>query len=210
MNAKRLLLAGLIFGILATWAVAEGPAPAVPAPFDLARANLNPNSDHSQAQVTAGTAESFHISPGPPRPDYADMLARIKEKSDAFSFFLSAVSKAHLEHLLSSKGPFTLFLPTDEAFSKMPKDEREAILNDPTKCQEFVMAHLVRGKVRAQELAGAGVVTTAQGAAVSVVKDEGNVWVGNARIVFRDVPAQNGLIQVVNAVLQPGIQVALH
>jgi uncharacterized surface protein with fasciclin (FAS1) repeats len=205
MRRRTCLLTVVALAVLFTMSAV---AQSAPGSFEMARAGATPgNPDRFEPLPQAGGSPSC---PTPSRRESpADMLSRITEKSAAFSTFLTAVSKAELQKLLKSEGPFTLFLPTNEAFAKMPPEVLEGILNNPEKCREFLLAHLVRGKVTTDDLRSAGAVTTAQGTTLAVSASEEGIKVENARVIFRDIPAKNGVIQVVDAVLTPGIQVAL-
>ena len=47
-----------------------------------------------------------------------------------FKTLVKAVQEAGLVETLSSEGPYTVFAPTDEAFSKLPAGTLENILQD--------------------------------------------------------------------------------
>ncbi len=52
------------------------------------------------------------------------------QAAGSFSTLLEAVEKAGLADTLRGQGPFTIFAPTDEAFSKVPKEQLDALLAD--------------------------------------------------------------------------------
>ena len=47
-----------------------------------------------------------------------------------FKTLATALQAAGLIDTLKSKGPFTVFAPTDAAFAKIPKDQLDALLKD--------------------------------------------------------------------------------
>jgi uncharacterized surface protein with fasciclin (FAS1) repeats len=51
--------------------------------------------------------------------------------------FMSAVKTAGLTDTLTSKGPFTVFAPTDEAFKKLSSGALEALIKDTAKLMAF-------------------------------------------------------------------------
>lgn len=152
----------------------------------------------------------YYQAPYQPRNAEKSILSRVRENPAAFSTFLAIVRTADLEHFLQSQGPYTLFLPTNQAFAKMSPEYREALLANRDMCREFVLAHIVLGRVDSGELEGAGSMTTAQGLTLTALDDCGDIWVQNAWVIQSDIQAGNGIIHVVDTALTPGMQVVLN
>ena len=72
--------------------------------------------------------------------------------ADSFKTLVAAVKAAGLEDTLRSKGPFTVFAPTDEAFSKLPAGTVDSLLKPENrgKLQSILTYHVVSGKVMAR------------------------------------------------------------
>ncbi len=119
----------------------------------------------------------------------------------SFKTLVTAVQAAGLVETLKSKGPFTVFAPTDEAFAKIPKADLDALLKDKAKLSAVLTYHVVPGVVLAKDVK-AGDVVTVQGSKVQITKD-GGVKVNNAKVVSTDVMASNGVIHVIDTVLMP-------
>src|SRR5690606_32472615 len=68
---------------------------------------------------------------------------------------VAAVKAADLVDVLSSKGPFTVFAPTNEAFDKLPKGTVETLLKPENKLtlQNILKYHVVAGKWSAKDIA---------------------------------------------------------
>ena len=185
----------------------------------VARAPNSPDLDRTDIMepVFGGASHSafspnshYYQAPYQPRNGEKSILSRVRENPAAFSTFLALVHNAGLERFLQSKGPYTLFLPTNEAFAKMSQEQLQALLSNRDECREFVLAHIVLGRVASDELEGAGSMTTAQGLTVTALDDCGDIWVQNAWVIQSDVQAGNGIIHVVGTVLTPGMQVVLN
>lgn len=73
--------------------------------------------------------------------------------SGMFNTLVTAVKVAGLVETLKSLGPFTVFAPTDEAFAKLPKDERDMLLKDILKLKAILTFHVAEGKLMASDLA---------------------------------------------------------
>jgi transforming growth factor-beta-induced protein len=116
---------------------------------------------------------------------------------------LAALDAAGLTCTLKGEGPFTVFAPTDEAFSALPEGTVEALLKDTCTLREILLYHVVDGKLTASEVVNLKSIETLQGEEVPVkVTDEG-VFVGDAKIIVTDIKASNGIIHKIDAVLIP-------
>ena len=62
-----------------------------------------------------------------------------------FNTFLDAVEKAGLTNLLTTEGPYRIYAPTDEAFSKLPEGELDALMADPEALENLLRAHIIEG-----------------------------------------------------------------
>ena len=82
--------------------------------------------------------------------DIVDVAAGNK----SFRTLVAAVKAAGLVETLKSKGPFTVFAPTDEAFSKLPKGTVESLLKPENKKKlvSILTYHVLPGKVQAKDL----------------------------------------------------------
>jgi uncharacterized surface protein with fasciclin (FAS1) repeats len=120
----------------------------------------------------------------------------------SFKTLLTAIEAAGLTDTLRGEGPFTVFAPTDEAFAKLPKETLAALLKDKAKLTAILTYHVVAGKVMAADVVKLTEAKTVQGQSVKIAAS-GGVMVDNAKVVKTDVPATNGIIHVIDAVLLP-------
>lgn len=133
-------------------------------------------------------------------------------ESGKFKTLVAAVQAAGLVETLMSPGPFTVFAPTDEAFSKLPPGTVDALLKDIPKLKNILLYHVVSGKVmskQAIELAKSQAparVPTVQGSKIELsvkgmLKD--SLYVNNAKVIMPDIEASNGVIHVIDTVILP-------
>jgi uncharacterized surface protein with fasciclin (FAS1) repeats len=124
-----------------------------------------------------------------------------------FKTFLSAVDKANIRTLQQMVGDFTLFAPTDEAFGKLPAGILDGIMADNARLQELVYYHITPGKYTAKKLGALKACKTfcptANPQLLDLEKVGDKYKVNTANIIKADVPAGNGIIQVIDAVLIP-------
>ena len=120
----------------------------------------------------------------------------------SFNTLVTAITTDGLDTALKGDGPFTVFAPTDEAFSKLPSGAVEELLEDVIKLRNVLEYHVVSGKINAIDLVKLQKLTTTQGKDIKV-NAENDVKVNDAYIVTSDVEADNGVIHVIDNVLFP-------
>lgn len=125
--------------------------------------------------------------------------------SDDLSTLVGLIKAADLVKTLEGKGPFTVFAPTNEAFSKMGKDKL-ADLKKPEnreKLKKLILFHVVSGDISSAKLADMSRVKTEEGDSLAVTKRNGKIYVGNAQVVGADMDASNGVIHLIDKALMP-------
>ncbi|MFW9907341.1 MAG: fasciclin domain-containing protein [Candidatus Thorarchaeota archaeon] len=128
----------------------------------------------------------------------------VETAKDAGSFktLLAAAAAADLVGTLTSKGPFTVFAPTDEAFAKLPEGTVESLLKNKKKLAQILTYHVVPGKVMAKDVLNLKKAKTVQGQEITIDTSSG-VKVDNANVVQTDIETSNGVIHVIDSVILP-------
>jgi uncharacterized surface protein with fasciclin (FAS1) repeats len=123
----------------------------------------------------------------------------------SFTTLAKALDAAGLVGTLEGKGPFTVFAPTDEAFAKLPAGTLEMLLKpeNKAKLQRILTYHVVDGKVMASDVVKMYSAKAVSGDTMTIVTRDGGVTVDGANVVKTDIPASNGVIHVIDAVLLP-------
>ena len=130
---------------------------------------------------------------------------------------VAAVKAADLVETLQSKGPFTVFAPTNAAFDKLPKGTIETLLKPENKklLQTILTYHVVSGKLNAYDIAklikegnGKAVLKTVSGGALTAWMKGKDLYItdenGSAsKVTIADVNQSNGVIHVVDTVVTP-------
>ena len=130
-------------------------------------------------------------------------IVAVAQGNEDFSTLVAAITAAGLGEALSGEGPFTVFAPTNAAFEALPAGLLEKLLLPENKevLAQILKYHVVAGKVMAADVA-AGDVETLEGSTFTIAT-EGGVMVNTANVTATDVPASNGVIHVIDAVLVP-------
>ncbi|QDU47473.1 Immunogenic protein MPT70 precursor [Symmachiella dynata] len=123
----------------------------------------------------------------------------------SFKTLAAALQAADLVEALKSEGPFTVFAPTDEAFSKLPKGTVETLLKPENKDQlvSILTYHVTKGIVPAAKVVELKGAKTLNGQQVDIAVADGNVKVDDANVVKTDIRCSNGIIHVIDQVILP-------
>lgn len=137
--------------------------------------------------------------------------------SPDFKTLVTAVKAAKLTDTLASKGPFTVFAPTNDAFAKLDAGTVENLLKPENRDQltRILTYHVVSGKVTAADLLqqiqagnGQATLTTVEGSTLTaklqgdsvVLVDENN---RTSVVTKTDLEQSNGVIHVIDTVVLP-------
>ncbi len=122
-----------------------------------------------------------------------------------FTIFLAAVKAANLGDLLTQSPQITVFAPTDDAFAKLPRGAIQDMLRPENreKTRALLMHHIVVGRVVARDFLGKRMEAATADGALVLIDATKTVMIDNARLVKADIPADNGIIHVIDTVLTP-------
>jgi transforming growth factor-beta-induced protein len=148
--------------------------------------NTNASEKMNLENKTAGTVVDIAIS----NPD--------------FSLLVEAVSKAGLVEALSSDGPFTVFAPTNDAFTNLFAKLGINGIADLTVDQlmPILTYHVVSGEVKSTDLSNGMVNTLNENNQLKVDLADG-VKINTSNVIAADIQGKNGIIHVIDAVLLP-------
>jgi len=123
---------------------------------------------------------------------------------------VAAVKAAGLVDTLQSKGPFTVFAPTNAAFGKLPAGTVDTLVKPENKATltKILTYHVVAGKLEAASLTDGKKLKTVEGEDLTVKLKDGKVWIvdakgGTSMVTIANVNQSNGVIHVVDTVLMP-------
>jgi uncharacterized surface protein with fasciclin (FAS1) repeats len=129
-------------------------------------------------------------------------IAEIVSEGNAFSTLAAGLKEAGLIDMLAGSGPFTVFLPSDEAFKKLPHGAIDALMKDKAKLKTVLSYHVVAGHWLAKNLKP-GNLKCMEGSALQIKISGASIEVNEARVLGADVMATNGVVHIVDAVLLP-------
>jgi len=127
--------------------------------------------------------------------------------TDEFNVLLEAVVAAELDDDLAGAGPFTVFAPTDAAFTALLNAlniNKADLLADRPNLDNILLQHVIGSEidsVTAFAANGADVQTLNPSEKVTVAIVDGELTIEGATVVITDVQASNGVIHVIDTVI---------
>jgi uncharacterized surface protein with fasciclin (FAS1) repeats len=146
-----------------------------------------------------------------------DIIENITQ-SQEYTTLVSVIEDAGLTETFKSKGPITVFAPTNKAFERMPAGELDTLLkaNHKDDLSYLLTYHAIAGRVTAREIEkkirannGEATFITLAGSKLTAKIDENRNIVlidenGGESIVSKfDIQQSNGILHIVTSVLVP-------
>ncbi len=133
-----------------------------------------------------------------------DLTAVLEAQANAKTF-LELISTTDLaKQLRSTDGAgFTLLVPTDDAFAKVPKATLDKLKKNPAELERVLKYHIITGTNDVGKLGNFRTAPTALGKDVDVKVEESEVKIGGARLLENDIKASNGYVHMIDKVLMP-------
>ncbi|WP_026451527.1 fasciclin domain-containing protein [Aequorivita capsosiphonis] len=144
------------------------------------------------------------------------IAAKAMGNSD-LSTLVGALQAADLADTFKGEGEYTVFAPTNEAFSKVPKATLDNLMKpeNKEKLQALLKYHVLQGKMNSTDVlakikdAGGKLdVTTLNGEVLTLSEKDGKVMVKDAKgntatVTGADMDASNGVVHTIDKVLMP-------
>jgi uncharacterized surface protein with fasciclin (FAS1) repeats len=140
--------------------------------------------------------------------DELQSIVDIALEDARFGTLVDALTRADLVTTLEGDGPFTVFAPTNEAFTAFLAAAGFASLDDvPVDVlTNILLNHVVGGKVMSTDLSAGYISTLATESSTgnnisALVSLDGGVFINSTEVTEADVEATNGVIHVVSSVI---------
>ena len=165
---------------------------------------------------------SAQTQPASPQPATAQtgqngtVVDLVKAQPDV-STLVSAVEAAGMVETLSGDGPYTIFAPSNEAFTKLPAGKAQELMQPDAKRElnGILYNHVIQGNLDLNALTaaiekGGGTATlkTVAGGTLKATLDNGKVVLTDekgikATVISAEKKAKNGVVYVIDSVLIP-------
>lgn len=132
-------------------------------------------------------------------------VVKIAVGSKDHTTLVAALKQAEYVTSLSNAGPFTVFAPTNDAFNKLPAGTVDGLMKDDKKAdlQNILEYHVAVGVYKTENMQDGQTINMANLDNITLSMKDGKVMVNGSANVVATIPASNGIIYVVDAVLLP-------
>ncbi len=132
-------------------------------------------------------------------------VVKVAVSSKDHTTLVAALKQADLVTSLSNAGPFTVFAPTNAAFEKLPAGTVDGLMKDDKKedLQNILQYHVAVSAMKAESFKDGQVLGMVNGDNATINIKDGKVMLNNSATIVASIPASNGMIHVIDAVLLP-------
>jgi uncharacterized surface protein with fasciclin (FAS1) repeats len=132
-------------------------------------------------------------------------VVKIAVSSKDHTTLVAALKQAEYVDDLSNAGPFTVFAPTNDAFNKLPAGTVDGLMKDDKKAdlQNILEYHVAVGVYKTENMQDGQKINMANLGDITLSVKDGKVVVNGVANIVASIPAANGIIHVVDAVLLP-------
>ena len=134
-----------------------------------------------------------------------NMVADVIINSEDHTLLEAALGAAGLVDPLSGEGPFTVFAPTDDAFTTLTEAlgiTAEELVAMPV-FWDVLQYHVVGAEAYSTDLSDGQEIETLLGENLTVSITADGVFINNAQVIVADLTADNGVVHVIDAMLIP-------
>lgn len=113
-------------------------------------------------------------------PDLSSFLAAFDGRgltSDSETFYefntlVDALEATELDSTLAEGGPYTIFVPTDQAFGALPEGTLDTLMDDPDALRSVLLNHVVEGSLTYDDIVEAGTLTSLAGEELTITPSD--------------------------------------
>ncbi len=172
--------------------------------FAAALSSCNNKTEESSASTDNATEEVVGQSAVQDNQSQKDVV-KVAVGSPDHTTLVAAVKAAEYVDVLSNAGPFTVFAPTNAAFEKLPAGTVNGLLKPEAKndLRNILEYHVTTSSLKEEYLKDGMTIGMVNGGNVKVSKGaDGKIKINDANVLGA-VPASNGMVYVLDAVLLP-------
>lgn len=120
-----------------------------------------------------------------------------------FSAFSRMMASSGANEVFDREGPFTVFVPTNDAFGKVPDKEMNQLLSQvgQPRLKALLTYHIIHGKVMAGNVASKMTRESMTGEEISFA-DKNGLKVNKSGLQARNIEASNGVVHALDTVLE--------
>ena len=150
---------------------------------------------------------NVNAAPGDNNNETLNIVEHVNASEQLKTLF-ATVRVSDLTEILQSDGPFTIFAPSDEAFSKLPEGMLLSLINPDNKEEliKLLANHVIIGEINSSDLTSGMITKNVQGNSMKIYVSGDVVKINGSRIMTSDIKASNGIVHVVDQVILPPLK----
>lgn len=131
-------------------------------------------------------------------------IVSIALASSDHTTLVAAIRAADYVTAVAASGPLTVFAPTNEAFAALPAGTLDSLLEpqNADRLREILKYHVTTSALTTRSFRDGQTLGMANGAKATIHVDGDQVTIDGAK-VLASIPASNGIVHVIDAVLLP-------
>lgn len=135
-------------------------------------------------------------------------VVKVAAGSAEHTTLVAAVKQAELVDALSNAGPFTVFAPVNAAFDKLPAGTVDNLMKPENKAQlqDILQYHVFVGNLSTSLMQDGQTYNQVNSGNITVSKQGDKIVINKTANIVASIPASNGIIHVIDAVLLPPAQ----
>lgn len=164
------------------------------------------NGEATSDNAAAAADNSNSVGQSGVKDDVSDNnVVQVAIGSKDHTTLVTAVKAAELVDALSNAGPFTVFAPTNEAFAKLPAGTVEGLLKPEKKddLTTILQYHVSLGVFKPEMFQDGQTIGQVDGGNITLSVKPDGIYVNGTAKIIASVPASNGIVHVIDAVVLP-------
>jgi uncharacterized surface protein with fasciclin (FAS1) repeats len=194
------VIGGLLCGLLVLGCKKQEAAPAEVAPVEevavVEASNIPPLHENNIVSIAIGSKDHTTL--------VAALIVSIAIGSKDHTTLVAALKAADYVTSVAASGPLTVFAPTNDAFAKLPEGTVETLVKPENvdTLREILKYHVTTSAVQPSWFKEGQTVGMANGKKATMHVNGEELSLNDAKIIAR-IPAENGMVYVVDTVLLP-------
>lgn len=128
--------------------------------------------------------------------DEPGTLVEAAQNNENLTTLAAELQSSGLMDELDPDAEYTVFAPANFVLDNVDTSDTQAV-------SDLLRNHIVEGKMTSQDVFNAETLTTLGGTELQITRDGDNVLVNGAQIIEVNIPATNGVIHMLNGIIQP-------
>jgi uncharacterized surface protein with fasciclin (FAS1) repeats len=129
------------------------------------------------------------------------IIDNLKEDTNLYTF-VQMLKLTGVFRDLSGNGPFTVFVPNNDAFGKIPSEKLTEIMDDVKFMRDVLLYHIIEGEYDSESLGKEKKLTTLLGPELNIESKE-DIIVNKSKIIRANIFTSNGIIHIIDRVIKP-------